>query len=120
MTGATALTGGRPTWIEVDLDILQANARQACQMPGPGRVMAVVKADAYGHGAVATAKAFARGGVAAFAVALLEEALELREGGIGEPLVILGPLLGAQLPAALELGAMISVYDFPIAEALEG
>ncbi len=119
MSGIEALEGRRPTWIEVDLDILQANAHLACKTSGSGRVMAVVKADAYGHGAVATTKAFARGGITAFAIALIEEALELRHGGVEDPLVILGPLLAEQIPAALELGAMISIYDFSIAEALE-
>ena len=50
MTGVDPVGAGRPTWIEVDLDILQANARLACEGPGPGRVLAVVTADRWGLG----------------------------------------------------------------------
>jgi alanine racemase len=57
--------------------------------------------------------------VASFAVALLEEARELRRGGIREPLLLLGPLLPSQLPGAMEAGAVISVYSQEMADALE-
>lgn len=115
-----ALDGLRPTWTEVDLDRLQANAEEACRLAGSERgLLAVVKADAYGHGAAAAARAFADGGASALAVSLLEEALELRAGGIEEPVVILGPLLAEQLAPAVDAGATPTLYSMALAEALD-
>ena len=66
MSPAQALDGLRPTWTEVDLDRLQANTEEACRLAGAERgVRAVVKADAYGHGAPAAGRAFAAGGASA-------------------------------------------------------
>jgi alanine racemase len=114
------LPGGlRPTWAEVDLDRLEANARRAAERAGDRPTLAVVKADGYGHGALASCRAFAAGGVTSFAVALLEEAQELRRGGVREPLLLLGPLLPSQLAGAAEAGAAISVYTPEMADALE-
>ena len=61
-------------------------------MAGPRRVMAVVKADAYGHGAVTIAKTLAEAGADWFGVATVEEALELREAGVTQPILLLGGL----------------------------
>jgi alanine racemase len=120
LTPAHALDGLRPTWTEVDLDRLQANTKEACRLAGAERrVLAVVKADAYGHGAVSAGRAFAAGGASALAVGLLEEALELRAGGIEEPVVILGPLLPEQLAPALDAGATTTIYCMALAEALD-
>jgi alanine racemase len=110
----------RPTWIEIDLDQLEENARELARRAGPGHsVMAVVKADAYGHGAVQSARAFLRGGVSRFAVALLEEAEELRLGGIAAPLLVQGPLIPPQLPRALAAEAEVALYSQELAEAFD-
>ena len=78
----------RPTRARVDLDAIRHNYRHAkAQAPG-ARALAVVKADAYGHGAVRVAHAL-EPNVDAFAVACIEEALELRESGIRAPIVLL-------------------------------
>ena len=81
---------GRPTWVEVDLAAVRANLRALRAFLGDGvRVIAVVKADAYGHGAVPVARSLEEAGADALAVAILEEALELRRAGIGLPILLL-------------------------------
>lgn len=78
-------------WREIDLDALVHNARLLQDKLGEHcRLMAVVKADAYGHGAVAAAKALAEQGVDAFAVACLAEGAALRRAGIGGTILVLG------------------------------
>jgi alanine racemase len=77
----------RPSRVRIDLDALRRNYASAKALHG-GRVLAVLKADAYGHGAVACARALADG-ADGFAVAFMEEALELRRAGIAEPILAL-------------------------------
>src|SRR5262245_6483435 len=82
---------GRPTVAEVSLSALRANCRRAGELVGPYvAVMAVVKADGYGHGAVASARAFVEAGAAALGVSLVAEGVELRAAGITLPVVVLG------------------------------
>jgi alanine racemase len=84
-------THGRPTVAEVSLGALRHNLREARRLVGPGvRVMAVVKADGYGHGAVASARAFLDAGAAALGTSSVTEAVELRAAGIAAPIVVLG------------------------------
>lgn len=78
----------RPLRAEIDLDALRHNYRLAASLAPGSRSMAVVKADAYGHGAVACAGALASL-APAFAVASIEEAVTLREGGIDQPILLL-------------------------------
>ena len=81
----------RRTWAEVDLDALAHNYRQARRMIGPGvRYLGVVKADAYGHGAVQVGRKLEALGADYLAVSSLDEARELRHGGISMPSLILG------------------------------
>jgi len=85
----------RPTWVEISLSKLRRNCervRALASSRSPRRVMAVVKADAYGHGAVPVAKCLASCGVEWFGVATVEEALELRAAGIMQPILLLGGL----------------------------
>jgi len=80
----------RPTWAEIDLRALTSNLGIVQGHIGPGRRMiAVVKANAYGHGAVKIARRLAELGVPYLAVAILEEALELRGAGIELPILLL-------------------------------
>jgi alanine racemase len=84
----------RPTVAEVDLAALRKNVDVLAGTVGPGvGVLAVVKADAYGHGALAVARALERK-VWGFAVSLVEEGVELRRGGIEAPIVVLGSFYG--------------------------
>ena len=85
----------RPTWVELSLSKLRRNCervRALASSRSPRRVMAVVKADAYGHGAVPVAQCLAGCGVEWFGVATVEEALELRAAGIMQPILLLGGL----------------------------
>jgi len=92
----------RTAWLAIDLDCLVANLRVLrAALPRGVRVEPVVKADAYGHGAVPTAIALAAAGADGFGVATLDEAQELREAGIGLPILVLYPVP----PAAAELAA---------------
>jgi len=82
----------RPTWAEISLAALRRNYQRVRSLAGRRKLMAVVKADAYGHGAVPVAKCLAQCGVDWFGVATVEEALELRQVGIDQPVLLLGGL----------------------------
>lgn len=82
---------GRPTWARVDLDALRWNLRQVRACVGPRvRILAVVKANAYGHGAVVCSRALVDAGADGLGVATVEEGVELRCAGLTAPIVILG------------------------------
>jgi len=91
----------RPTRAEVSLDALEANLAAIRAHAGGLPVMGVVKADAYGHGAVPVARALVAAGIDRLAVALLEEAQELRRAGIATPILVMGPLDPAQMEAVI-------------------
>ena len=85
----------RPTFAEIDLDAVRANyAAVARHVDGPGapRVIAVVKANAYGHGAVPVARALETAGAGMLACADIEEAVTLRGGGVRAPILVFGAL----------------------------
>jgi alanine racemase len=82
----------RPTWVEISLSKLRRNFERVQRLAGRRKVMGVIKADAYGHGAVAVANCLAQCGADWFGVATVEEALELRAGGITQPILLLGGL----------------------------
>ena len=77
----------RPTVAEIDLDAIRHNAR--AMHPAGVELMAVVKADGYGHGAVPCARAAVEAGATWLGVALLEEAVELRAAGFEQPILVL-------------------------------
>ena len=80
-------------WVVVDTAAISANTRTICRLIGPQtQLMAVVKADGYGHGAVSVAKAAQEGGASCFGVATLAEGVELRRSGIEAPVLVLGNL----------------------------
>jgi alanine racemase len=80
----------RPTRAEVNLEALRHNLRVLRRHAGASKVWAVLKADAYGHGAPAVARTLERARVDGFCVALLEEGIELREAGIVAPILVMG------------------------------
>ncbi len=94
--------GLRPTRLEVDLASLRENYRAICKHVAPARVMPVLKANAYGHGLVAVAKMLECEQPFAVAVAYLEEAMRVREAGVRLPILVLGGIVGAQIPRFLE------------------
>jgi alanine racemase len=79
----------RRAWAEVDLDAIASNARVLRAVASPAALCAVVKADAYGHGAVPVAAAALAGGATTLAVALVEEGVVLREAGLEVPILVL-------------------------------
>ncbi len=82
------------TWVEVDLDAVRENVRAVLSiLPHETNLAAVVKADAYGHGAVPVARAVLEAGASWLAVTSVEEAVELRDGGIQGTILLLAPLL---------------------------
>lgn len=80
----------RRTYAEIDLGALQHNLAAVQAHVGSARVLAVVKADAYGHGAVRSSEALVEAGAWGLAVSLVEQGLQLREAGLGAPIVVLG------------------------------
>jgi alanine racemase len=80
----------RPAWASVDLTAIRTNARSLAERAGGRRLRAVLKADAYGHGAVEIARALTLEGVRDFAVALVEEGLALRQAGIDGSILSMG------------------------------
>lgn len=109
----------RPTQVQIDLDALQANYlafRQA--LPEGMKLLACVKANAYGHGAVQVAKEMQRLGADYLSVAFLDEALELRQAGISLPILVLGyvPVHGIQ--AAWENDVTIALFSEEVLSAI--
>ena len=81
----------RRTWAEIDLDALAHNYRTLTQMVGPAvKFLGVVKADAYGHGALEVSRVLQELGADYLAVSSMDEAMELRQNGIVVPILILG------------------------------
>ncbi|MFE7631360.1 alanine racemase [Kocuria sp. NPDC057446] len=105
---------------EVDLAAIRANVRRIRALAAPARLMAVVKADAYGHGAVPVARAVLEAGADALGVAHATEALELRAAGIGAPLLAWLHTVDTDFRAALAADVELGVSGWelaPIAEA---
>ena len=93
----------RPTWADIDSDAFARNcAAVARRLPAGSSLIAVMKANAYGHGAAELAKRCTPDRVAMIAVVLLEEALELRRAGIKLPILVMGPLEEKQIAIALD------------------
>ncbi len=91
----------RPTWVEIDLDALRFNARVIRSRACVRYMIAVVKADAYGHGAKEVSLAL-EDLVDIFGVATIEEGIELREAGIKRPILILGSYYNGEQEALIE------------------
>jgi alanine racemase len=101
----------RPTWAEIDSAAFARNIDAVVRrLPQGSRLIAVMKANAYGHGAVELAqRSCTPDRVAMIAVILLEEALELRRAGITLPVLVMGPLTAKQIPIAADNGFAIGV-----------
>ncbi|MHB8142961.1 MAG: alanine racemase [Thermoleophilia bacterium] len=98
----------------VDLESVRSNVASLIGRLSPGAgLMAVVKANGYGHGAVPVARASLAAGAESLGVATAAEARELREAGISSPLIVLGPLTGADLETALAADAEVLVWSLP-------
>ena len=100
---------GLPACAQVDLSAISANVAALKRLAGSAEVMAVVKADAYGHGLVPSARAALRGGATWLGVAQLPEAVELRRAGIDAPLLSWLHVPGQDFVEAVELGVDLGV-----------
>ena len=110
---------GRPTIAVVDLDVLAGNVRALRSIIGPKvRLMAVVKANGYGHGAIPTGKAALAAGADELAVATVDEGAQLRRAGVTAPVLVLGPIGVAERPEAIGHGLGVVVSDASFAHAL--
>ncbi|NIP17042.1 MAG: alanine racemase, partial [Xanthomonadales bacterium] len=104
----------------IDLGALRSNYELACSLAPSSRTLAVIKANAYGHGAVTCARTLEET-VPAFGVCCMEEAMELREAGIRKPILLLRASFSAdELDAAAEHGLWLSAYEEAHVEALAG
>jgi alanine racemase len=109
----------RPTWVEISLARLARNCRTIKEhLPPAVQLMAVVKADAYGHGAARCAQVLEQAGADWFGVALLEEALELRAAGISKPVFCLGGFWPTQAEELIQLELTPVLYRLDAAAAL--
>ena len=108
----------RPVWAEIDLDAIAYNIQNIKRLAGDKEVIAVVKADCYGHGAVDVVPTLIENGASRLAVAVLTEGIELRKSGIKEPIMILGytpSYLGEEL---INFDIEQTVYDLDYAKEL--
>jgi alanine racemase len=110
---------GRPTLAEIDLRALRANYHTLKTFASDAKVMAVVKADAYGHGAVEVSLTLRDEGCAHFAIATLEEAGELRAAGISERIYLLGGFFPDQAQRIVELNLIAALFDLSVIVPLD-
>ncbi|MBC8029116.1 MAG: alanine racemase [Pyrinomonadaceae bacterium] len=112
--------GQRPTWAEIDRNALAANLQIVKSHVGADvSVMAVVKANAYGHGAVECARRLEAEGADWFGVALPEEGIELRNAGVTKPILCLAGFWEGQAAACLQYKLVPAVYRFDLIEAID-
>jgi alanine racemase len=110
---------GRPTWLEVDLEAIAHNVRRVAEIVGPAvNVMAVLKADGYGHGAVRVARTALNNGACCLGVASINEGLDLRRAGVSAPILVLGFTPAWQARELVLNGLTATVFDMGVARAL--
>ena len=100
----------RATRAEVDLDAVAHNVCALRELVAPAALCAVVKADGYGHGAIAVGRAAVEAGATWLGVALVEEGAVLRRSGIDVPILLLSQPRPADIDSAVQLGLRLSVY----------
>ncbi|MCL1905456.1 MAG: alanine racemase [Clostridiales bacterium] len=109
---------GRPARLEVDLAALRHNVAVMSAQVSPALLMAVVKADGYGHGALPIARAALFAGAASLAVATIDEAVKLRQTGIAAPMLNLGWTAPAEIEQALRFNVQMAVFDYENAASI--
>lgn len=108
-----------PTRMEVSLENLTHNWNEVRKLVGPDRgIYAVIKADGYGHGAVRLARLYREAGCKSFAVARVDEAIELRESGVTEPILVMGQAPLDSVEAALHYDITCACAEMEYAETL--
>jgi len=108
----------RPTIAEINLSAIATNVRRICARVHPAEVMAVVKADAYGHGAIPVAQTALSAGASQLAVALLEEGLELRRNKIAAPILVFGGFFESQIDGFIANNLRFTLYDLRLAQTV--
>lgn len=110
----------RPTWAEIDLKAIEYNYRQVKKIVGRDiKIMAVVKANAYGHGTVEVSNVLERLGVDYLGVAATDEAMRLRDHGIKSPILVLGHVLPAEVRPAIERDITLTLASNELLEAIQ-
>ena len=104
------------TYVSIDLDVISANFDRIAAKAGTP-VMAIIKADAYGHGAVQVGRLLEKK-CSFFGVSSMLEALELRQAGLETPILILGQTPVSAFPEALSLGIRPAIFHYEAAQAL--
>jgi alanine racemase len=108
-----------PTFARIDLRSLIHNLNQTRRcLVGACDILAIVKANAYGHGAVPVARALMQANVRRFGVATIDEGAQLRQAGIDHPIVLLGPLVPGEIPVLVAHRLTPVIYDLNIARDL--
>ena len=108
-----------PAWVEVDLDAIAENVRATIALlPAACRLLGVVKANGYGHGALEVGRTALQAGAAGLGVSTVVEGLALRDGGILAPVLVFTPPWSADLDAALEAGLTVTVVSLEHARAV--
>lgn len=109
----------RPAWLEINLGAVAHNYREIKRRIGPeAGVIAVVKSNAYGHGAIPVAREVLASGAQVLAVALVQEAVELRQADITAPILVLGATDPEEAPACVEHGVCATLAGVEFAQAL--
>lgn len=109
----------RPTFAEVDLSAITYNLQQIENKVAPAKIMAVVKANGYGHGMLEVARAALKQGVSYLGVALLEEGEQLRQAGIDAPVLVFGGVVPEQSNSFLDNHLDATVSNRRVAESLQ-
>ena len=107
----------RPAWAEIDITKIKHNATTICKKVYPAKVMAVVKADGFGHGLVETAKAALKGGVTNLGVATLDEGIALRRAGVKDPILLMGTIQPRFAELVYINNLTVALCTFELAEA---
>src|SRR5512137_637629 len=108
------------SWVEVDLDHFTRNWEEMKRLVGPGvRILQVVKADAYGHGAIEISNVALKNGAAMLGVANADEGVQLRVSGITAPILILSPSTVAEITDIIKYNLTPSVSDIGFAREFQ-
>ncbi len=109
----------RPSYLEIDLSAVAENTHNIKDiLPEGTDLQAVVKSNAYGHGAVEVSKVMAENGADCFGVAFIEEGIELRQSGIKQPIVLLYPETASRAPLFVEYNLTPTISDLEFTKAL--
>ncbi len=109
----------RPVWLEINLDAIAHNIKKIRQIVGKNtRIIAVVKANAYGHGAIEVSETLLENGVTMLGVSVIEEGVVLREAGIKAPILILGLTMNDQLESLVAYNLIATVCRLKTIQSL--